>query len=62
MHLNASKRFKEKDQELIIEIDKRDKVFHEYVNKAEERFSVQLAENTKAMQSVVQFLDKKNVR
>lgn len=67
MHLNASKRFKEKDVELIQEIDKRDKIFHDYVNKAHSQYAVQVTENNnvmkevaKVMKEVVSFLDKKN--
>lgn len=56
MYDSSQKRFKEKDQELIIEIDKRDKrndaqqqTFANYTTKIHDSTTKQLAENTKAL-------------
>ncbi len=65
MYLVSSARFKEKYRELIEEIDKTDRrnedserEFREYAKAVRDKTMAQMAENTKALDRVIQFLDR----
>lgn len=66
MYLNSSARFKEKDIELIQEIDKRDRrneraeeAFRVYAREVQNKTTEQMIENTKVLSRVMDVLGKK---